>query len=311
MAHGKHQRIQVIDSHTGGEPTRVIIEGGPNLGSGPLSERRELFRLEFDRIRSAIVDEPRGLDYGVGALLCQPSDSSSAAGVIFFDRAGYLGMCGHGTIGLVVTLAYMGRLKPGSHRIETPVGVVTAELHRDGHVSFVNVPCYRKAKGVAVAVSGAGLLTGDVAWGGNWFFLAESPGIPLDAANVAELTSLAGHIRAVLNEGEYPEVDHVELVGPATAPGASSRSVVLCPGGAYDRSPCGTGTSAKLACLAADNKLAEGEPWVQESIIGSSFIGRYRRNGSQILPVISGTAFVNGEATLFIDENDPFRWGIR
>lgn len=310
MKQGKFDRIRVIDSHTGGEPTRIIIEGGPDLGRGPLSERRERFRLEFDRVRSAIVNEPRGLDYGVGALLCEPCDPACAAGIIYFDRGGYLGMCGHGTIGLVITLEYMGRLKQGSHRIETPVGIVTAELHREGRVSFANVPCYRKAKGVAVNVPGVGSLTGDVAWGGNWFFLVENPGIPLETANVAELTRLAEHIRMALNKAGFPEVDHIELFGPPKAPGADSRSFVLCPGGAYDRSPCGTGTSAKLACLAADNKLAEGEPWVQESIIGSTFTGRYRRHGTQIQPVISGTAFINGEATLLLDEDDPFRWGI-
>ncbi len=311
MSYRTNQKIRVIDSHTGGEPTRIIVEGGPDLGRGPLSERRERFRLESDRIRSAIVNEPRGLDYGVGALLCEPSDPSSAAGVIYFDRGGYLGMCGHGTIGLIVSLAYIGRLNHGSHRIETPVGNITAELHEDGSVSFVNVPCYRKAQGITVDVPGVGPLKGDIAWGGNWFFLVENPGAGLEMGNVDVLTHLAGRIRAAVNGAGYPEVDHVELFGPAMTPGASSRNFVLCPGGAYDRSPCGTGTSARLACLAADNKLAEGEPWVQESIIGSTFAGRYRRHGTQIMPVISGTAFITGEATLLIDEDDPFRWGIR
>jgi 4-hydroxyproline epimerase len=305
------RKIRVIDSHTGGEPTRIIVDGGPDLGRGPMAERRERFRLEFDRVRSAVVNEPRGSDPVVGALLCDPCDPACAAGVIFFNNVGYLGMCGHGTIGLVATLAYMGRAKPGDHRIETPVGVVTASLHGDGSVSFANVPSYREAKGVTVEVPGVGPVTGDVAWGGNWFFLVENHGARLDKANVELLTGLAQRIRNAINLQGYPEVDHVELFGPAESPRANSRNFVLCPGGAYDRSPCGTGTSAKLACLAADGKLAEGEAWVQESIIGSVFTGCYRRNGDEILPVITGTAYVNAEAILLLDENDPFCWGIR
>jgi 4-hydroxyproline epimerase len=304
-------KIKVIDSHTGGEPTRIIVDGGPDLGRGTMAERRERFRRQFDRIRSAVVNEPRGSDPVVGAILCAPCDPACAVGVIFFNNVGYLGMCGHGTIGLIATLAYMGRIKPGDYRIETPVGVVTASLHGDGSSSFTNVPSYRKAKGVVVEVPGIGPVTGDVAWGGNWFFLVDRHGARLDKADIEMLTGLAQRIRSAINLQGYPEVDHVELFGPAVSPHADSRNFVLCPGGAYDRSPCGTGTSAKLACLAADGKLAENEPWVQESIIGSLFTGRYHRNGDEILPVITGTAYVNAEATLFLDENDPFCWGIR
>ncbi len=305
------KKLRVIDSHTGGEPTRVIIEGGPDLGSGTMKERLERFRREFDPYRCAVANEPRGSDHAVGALLCSPCDSKSAAGVIFFDNAGYLGMCGHGTIGLVTTLAYLGRLKQGEHHIETPVGVVTASLHGDGSVSFINVPCYRRAKGVKMEVPGFGPVTGDVAWGGNWFFLVEHGSIPLEPANIGRLADLCWRIRLALNTHGFPEVDHVELFGPPREPRANSRNFVLCPGGAYDRSPCGTGTCAKLACLAADGKLAEGAPWVQESIIGSLFTGRYCRNGGQILPSITGSAYVSAETTLLLDENDPFCWGIR
>jgi proline racemase len=304
-------KIRVIDSHTGGEPTRVIVEGGPELGSGPMAGRLERFRREFDRFRSAVVNEPRGSDPVVGALLCAPSDQTCVAGVIFFNNVGYLGMCGHGMIGLVVTLAYLGKLKQGDHRIETPVGIVTASLHGDGSVSVANVPSYRKAKDVTVNVPGIGQVTGDVAWGGNWFFLVKDQLVPLKRADVEKLLDLTRHIRDALNAQGFPDVDHVELFGPAGNPRAHSRNFVLCPGGAYDRSPCGTGTSAKLACLAADGKLAEDEPWVQESIIGSLFTGRYHRSGDQILPVVTGTAFVNAEATLLLDQSDPFCWGIR
>ena len=305
------RRITVIDSHTGGEPTRLIIGGGPDLGRGPLSERLERFRAEADAVRSATVNEPRGSDVMVGALLCEPCDPSSAAGVIFFNNVGFLGMCGHGTIGLIATLAHMGRLGPGDHRIETPVGVVTATLHPDGRVTVANVPSYRAAKALTVDVPGLGPITGDLAWGGNWFYLVERHGRELSLANVEELTDVSWRIRKAVNAAGHPELDHVELFGPPTVPGADSRSFVLCPGKAYDRSPCGTGTSAKIACLAEDGKLAAGAPWVQESIIGSTFTGRYHRRGGDIIPSITGTAFVNAEATLLLDDRDPFCWGIR
>jgi len=306
--------IRVVDSHTGGEPTRVVLEGGPDLGDGPLSERRRRFEQEFDHYRSAIVNEPRGSDVMVGALLVPPQDRTCVAGVIFFNNVGYLGMCGHGTIGVVVTLAHLGRIGPGEHRIETPVGGVQARLHEDGRVSVVNVPSYRVCKGHTVEVPGHGPVSGDVAWGGNWFFLVERHGLCLDLTQVEVLTEFAWRVRRAVNAQGFPEVDHVELYGPATRPGANARNFVLCPGGAYDRSPCGTGTSAKLACLAGDGKLAEGEVWVQESIVGSVFEGRYRwvdRERGWIEPTITGTAHVNAESRLRLDPADPFCWGIR
>jgi len=303
--------IRVIDSHTGGEPTRVIVTGGPDLGLGRLAERREKFRTDFDRFRSAIVNEPRGSDVMVGALLCEPTDPACVTGVIFFNNVGYLGMCGHGTIGLVVTLAHLGRIKPGTHKIETPVGIVAAELHESGEVSVTNVPSYRTQKAATIEVPDIGPVTGDVAWGGNWFFLVENHGQKLELANVEHLTDYTWRVRQAVNAGGFPEVDHIELFGASQQPGAQSRNFVLCPGKAYDRSPCGTGTSAKLACLAADGKLAEGEPWIQESIIGSTFTGRYRRAGDKVIPTITGTAHVNTDATMLLDERDPFCWGIR
>ena len=220
-------------------------------------------------------------------------------------------MCGHGTIGLVVTLAHLGRIQPGEHRIETCAGIVTATLHRDSSVSVANVASYRKTKGVTVDVPGIGKVTGDVAWGGNWFFLMEGHGQELKLSNVESLTDYTWRVRQAVNAQGFPEVDHVELFAPSQAKGVHSRNFVLCPGKAYDRSPCGTGTSAKLACLAADGKLAEGEVWVQESIIGSTFRGTYRREVDKIVPIITGTAFVNSEATLLLNDDDPFCWGIR
>ncbi len=308
------KRIQIIDSHTGGEPTRVVIAGGPDLGGGSVADRQKVFREQQDRFRSAVVNEPRGSDVLVGALLVEPVDRSCAAGVIFFNNVGPLQMCGHGTIGLVVTLAHLGRIQPGEHRIETCVGVVTAALHPDGSVSVTNVPSYRQTKAATVEVPGHGPVRGDVAWGGNWFYLVEDHGLQIDLARVEKLTDFSWRVRQAVNAQGYPDIDHVELFGPPRNPGGHSRNFVLCPGKAYDRSPCGTGTSAKLACLAADGKLREGEPWVQESILGSAFTGRFRwedRAAGRILPTITGTAHVNAEATLLLDERDPFCWGIR
>jgi 4-hydroxyproline epimerase len=306
--------LQVVDSHTGGEPTRVVIAGGPDLGRGSLALRRERFAREFDRFRSAIVNEPRGSDVIVGAMLVEPEDRTCSAGVVFFNNVGCIGMCGHGTIGLVATLAHLGRIAPGTHRIETPVGVVTAILAPDGEVAVENVPSWRAHKGVVVNVPGAEPVAGDIAWGGNWFLLVKEHGQALALDRVEELTSYCWALRRAVNAQGHPDVDHVELFAAAAAPDADSRNFVLCPGKAYDRSPCGTGTSAKLACLAADGDLAEGERWVQESIIGSTFGASFRwqdRERGRIVPTITGRAFVNAEATLLLDDDDPYCWGIR
>jgi len=310
------KKIKVIDSHTGGEPTRLVVSGGPDLGSGPLAERLERFRADHDDFRSAVVNEPRGSDVVVGALLCSPVDSSCAAGVIFFNNVGYLGMCGHGTIGLVATLAYMGRVAAGEHKIETPVGVVSAILHDNGEVTVNNVASYRKATDVKVQVPGYGEVSGDVAWGGNWFFLVRHHEMQLELANVDQLTAFTWAIRLALRENaitgdQGKEIDHVELYGPSKIPGVNSKNFVLCPGKAYDRSPCGTGTSAKLACLYADGKLREGESWKQESIVGSVLEGSVRVKEGKIYPSIRGAAFVNSEAELILNPNDPLCMGIR
>jgi 4-hydroxyproline epimerase len=311
--------IRVVDSHTGGEPTRVVLEGGPPLDDeGSVAERLEVIRARHDRYRSAIVNEPRGSDALVGALLCEPREPGCAAGVIFFNNVGYLGMCGHGTIGLVVTLAHLGRLRPGVHRIETPVGIVTTELHDDGRVTIANVPSYRWTAAATVEVPGRGRVTGDVAWGGNWFFLVHEHDLDVSMANIDTLTGFAWEVRRALRAGgitgaDGAEIDHIELLGPSPS-GADSRSFVLCPGGAYDRSPCGTGTSAKLACLHADGKLRPDEVWRQESVTGSVFEGRFAvdpQDPRRILPRITGTAHVTGEATLVLDDRDPLCWGIR
>jgi 4-hydroxyproline epimerase len=307
--------MRVIDSHTAGEPTRLIVSGGPDLGRGPLAERRAVFARDFDHVRSFAVNEPRGHDAVVGGLLCEPSDPACAAGVIYFNNVGVIGMCGHGTIGLAVTLAHLGRIGPGVHRLETPVGVVTFELLSANEARITNVPSHRHAKAVSVDVPGLGRVTGDVAWGGNWFFLTQDAPCPLTIANIPRLTAAAAAIQEALNaagvRGDGAPVDHIEIFGPP-ADGADSRSFVLCPGGAYDRSPCGTGTSAKLACLAADGKLAPGARWVQESIIGSRFEASYAPAADgRIIPTITGSAYVTADATLIRHPADPFRDGVR
>jgi 4-hydroxyproline epimerase len=312
---GPGELIRVIDSHTEGEPTRVVISGGPELGGGPLCERVRRFRDTADAFRRTVILEPRGSEALVGALLCEPEDATCAAGVIFFNNAGYLGMCGHGTIGVAVTLAYLGRVGLGTHRIETPVGVVEVNLIDSNQAAVENVPSFRYRAKVSLEVESLGTVVGDVAWGGNWFFLVEQSPIPLTSANLRQLNDAAERVRGELRRsgitGCGDELAHIDFVGPPHSADAHSRNFVYCPGGAYDRSPCGTGTSAKLACLAADGKLRPGEVWVQESIIGSRFTASYREAfDGRIIPTITGRAYICAEATLIQQPGDPFRHGI-
>ena len=310
----KISSIRVIDSHTGGEPTRLVLEGGPDLGDGPISDRVQRFKQHFDDYRCAIVNEPRGGDPWVGALLVEPHRADCALGVIYFNNVGYLGMCGHGTMGLIASLEFAGRLAPGAIKIDTPVGAVEVELRPDGRISVSNVLSYRSHSRVAVEVPTIGRVTGDVAWGGNWFFLVSNHDQIIDLSHIESLTDFSWRVREAVNAQGHPLVDHVELFGASRLPGAHSRNFVLCPGKAYDRSPCGTGTSAKLACLAADGKLIEGDVWIQESLIGSTFEASFRwhdRNQGQIVPMITGSAHVTGENLLRLDPSDPFCWGIR
>ncbi len=316
MADPKIERVRVIDSHTGGEPTRVVIGGGPPLGDDSLTARVERFRTRYDNFRSAVVNEPRGSEVTVGALLCSPVDKLCVTGVIFFNNVGYLGMCGHGTIGVIGTLAYLNQIKPGMHRIETPVGTVEARLNESGEVEVANVPSYRFAADVTVDVHGYGPVTGDVAWGGNWFFLVNDHGQRLTLDDLEALTDFTWRVRQALTRSgvtgaDGQEIDHIELFAPSQRDGVDSRNFVLCPGKAYDRSPCGTGTSAKLACLYTDGKIKEGQVWRQESIIGSIFEGTVSISNNEIRPSIKGSAFITAEADLILDERDPFCVGIR
>jgi 4-hydroxyproline epimerase len=318
------QRLVVIDSHTAGEPTRCVLSGGPHLGPGSLAERLERLRRDHDLYRRAILCEPRGSDVLVGAFLLEPVDPACATGVIFFNNAGYLGMCGHGMIGVTATLAYQGSIRPGEHLIETPVGVVKVDLRSDNQISCRNIPAYRLHAGVTVQVPGYGVVTGDVAWGGNWFFLVREHSFAaansLKASQVEALTAFTVEIRRALTAAgitgaDGAEIDHIELFGAAHDPANQSRNFVLCPGNAYDRSPCGTGTSAKMACLAADGLLKPGQPWKQEGILGTVFEGRYelepgRSAENRIIPIITGSAHITAECSLIFDPADPFRLGV-
>lgn len=324
-------RIEVIDSHTAGEPTRCVLAGGPDLGTGAMTERLERFRQQHDRYRRAILCEPRGSDVIVGALLLKPDDPTCAAGVIFFNNSGYLGMCGHGMIGVAVTLAHLKRIQPGEHRIETPVGTVNVTLHSNGLVTIRNVPAYRLLSSVTVDVPGYGVVVGDVAWGGNWFFLVRQhpyqAARELRVASVEPLTAFCWEIRqalqrAAITGADGAEIDHIELFTDPDDAANDSRNFVLCPGRAYDRSPCGTGTSAKMACLAADGRLKPGDKWRQEGILGTVFEGGFEledpksasSNGAdappRILPSISGSAYITAETTLLFDPADPFQLGV-
>ena len=306
--------MRVVDSHTAGQPTRVIVEGGPDLGSSSLAERRDRLRTNFDRFRSAVVGEPRGSDALVGALLTKPSDESCAAGVIFFDNAGYLDMSGHGMIGLAVTLEYLGRIGTGLSRLETPAGVVTADIHPIGDISIQNVPSFRHAKNVEVSVDGS-TFSGDVAWGGSWYFLVSDHRQEISAGNVERLTEVARALRRALARDKVygprgEEITDVALFGPPQRRDANSKNFVLRSGKSYRRSPSGTATSAKLACLYADGSLAEGQMWRQESIIGTIFDGSIKVVDGAILPIIRSTAHVTAESMLIVDERDPFCWGL-
>jgi len=308
--------LRVVDSHTEGEPTRVVIEGAPDLGPGSAADRLRVFRTRHDRLRSAIVNEPRGYDAMVGALLLEPTSPAATAQVLFFNNVGYLSMCVHGTIGVVETLRHLGKVGAGALLLETPVGDVTAQVHADGSIAVRNVESYRHAKDVTLETESHGRVSGDIAWGGNWFFLVEDHGQDLAQPDLSRLTAYATDVRrslvrAGLSGAGGQEIDHIELLGPPTRDDADSRNFVLCPGLAFDRSPCGTGTSAKMACLAADGVLAQGESWRQESILGTRFVGSIERTARGVIPTIAGRAWITAVSTLFSSPDDPFRDGIR
>ena len=309
------KKILVIDSHTGGEPTRVVVDGGPDLGSGSIADRAAVFERDFDHIRTAVIGEPRGSEVMVGALLCEACGSGNAAGVIFFDNAGLLNMCGHGTIGFAVTLHHLGRIGVGKHTFETRVGEVGVELLEPNLVRIENVESFRAEKDVRLELPSFGTVVGDIAWGGNWFFISGQAPTPIRKENSKRLLNFTNEIRDQLRNMQFAsiagsEIDHIELFEPMSHENSDAKAFVLCPGGAYDRSPCGTGTSAKLACLAADGKLKPGEIYRQESIVGSVFEATYQWRGDKVIPSVTGAAHISGENKLILDPADPFCHGL-
>ncbi|HEX8944341.1 MAG TPA: proline racemase family protein [Gemmatimonadaceae bacterium] len=305
--------IRVVDSHTEGEPTRVIVDGWPQPAGATMQERAAELRRTADHLRRAVVCEPRGHAAIVGALLTPPINPDSLAGIVFFNNGTYLGMCGHGLIGVVRTMAHLGRLSAGSVRFDTPVGTVSAELNDDGSVTIENISARCHAFDVVVDVPEVGRVVGDVAYGGNWFFITHLD-LPLEMSNVGELTRVTQAIQdAISLQGvaDGVPIDHIEVSGPPARGDADAKNFVLCSGGEYDRSPCGTGTSAVMAARHARGLLPFGQEWRQESITGSRFVG-WLTNGpnGELVPHIRGTAFITGEATLWFDPADPFQFGI-
>lgn len=308
--------IKVIDSHTGGEPTRVITEGGPDLGRGTLAERARLLEAEHADFCRSVLCEPRGYDAMVGVLLVAPVSKDCLTGAIFFNTSQNLGMCGHATLGLLVTLYHQGQIPVGNYDIETPVGIVSAELHDANTASIINVDSYRYQKNVVVEVDKFGAITGDIAWGGNWFFLVYHSPVAVKSENISQLLSFTSAIKSALEEKHITAIngapiDHIELYDKPQNSKAHSKNFVLCSSGDYDRSPCGTGCSAKLACLAEDGSWPENKEWVQESIIGSTYATSYKWSDDKtIIPTITGKAFVTSQATLMYDPLDPYKHGI-
>ncbi len=317
--------IRVIDSHTGGEPTRIVIAGVPDLGGGSAATQMAVFNAHHDAFRRALVTEPRGFDAMVGGLLVPTVDPVCSHGIIFFNNVATLGMCVHGTIGLAVTLKYLQKIELGQHQLETPVGNVQFNLLDDQTVAVTNVPSYRYRKDVAIDVKILGeqrVIRGDVAWGGNWFFLVDDHGQDLTCENVMHLTEVTSRIKRALSKqgvtgADGAEIDHIELFSPTENVNADSKNFVLCPGNQYDRSPCGTGTSAKIACLLADKKIAPREVWRQESIVGSVFQasgvfvdGQGTAGEPVCIPSIRGTAYITADSEMILQDDDPFRAGI-
>ncbi|MEM7245526.1 MAG: proline racemase family protein [Acidobacteriota bacterium] len=308
-------RLEVVDSHTEGEPTRVVIDGWPELASTTMKDRRREMAESHGELMRGVVAEPRGHEAVVAALLTEPVSEGAAAGVVFFNNVGPLWMCGHGLIGVVETLAWLGRLPEGEVVIDTAVGPVGARRLDDGSVRFENVPARAERLDLELEVDGVGRLRGDLAWGGNWFFLTTVPGLELVPSELPRLLEVSAAIRRALDDlrplGDEGVVDHVELVSASPDSEVNARNFVLCPGGEWDRSPCGTGTSAKLAVLHARGELALGESWVQESLVGGRFVGRLDEDADgRLIPTLQGRAHVVARSTLCFSPEDPFRHGL-
>jgi proline racemase len=312
-----------IDSHTEGEPTRALVaaDGGPLDATLPevLAEWTRDGALAIPPAMLALAANPRAADATVCALVCRPSRAEATCGVLYWNAAAALGMCGHATIGLARTLAHAGVAMPARATFETRVGEVVVETLADGRVSFENVPARVHALDLEVTLEQGGTVRGDLAWGGNWFFIVRLDGAKgramRDAADeLAFARSIERGIRAMGlagGAGNGGLIDHIALLFHPTRGDADARNFVLCPNGTFDRSPCGTGTSALLATLAARGELAEGAAWRQESAIGSLFEARFRAGAraGEVVPAIAGRAFVVADGRLVDDPSDPSRLG--
>jgi 4-hydroxyproline epimerase len=324
-----------IDGHTCGNPVRVVAGGSiPTLQGATMFERRQHFIAEYDWIRTGLMYEPRGHAMMSGSILYPPTRADCDVGVLFIETTGCLPMCGHGTIGTVTIALEHGLIQPktpGLLRLETPAGLVEARYERNGpyveSVRITNIPSFLYGTGYEVDVDGLGTLVVDVAYGGNFYAIVEPQPIFNDIADVgvSDLLAWSPRLRTAFNaryniaHPENPVIDkltHVLWTGKPRAEGATARNAVFYGSAALDRSPCGTGTSARMAQLAAKGQLAEGEVFVHESIIGSLFTGHIERRAKvgdrdAIIPSIEGWARVTGLNTIFIDDRDPFAHGFQ
>lgn len=326
--------LNAIDSHTMGEPTRIIVGGIPNLKGKTMAEKKQYLIDELDYLRCAIMHEPRGHQNMFGSIITQPCDDSADFGIIFMDGGGYLNMCGHGTIGAITASIETGMVKAcepvTTVTMDTPAGLIKAEAQvNDGKVegvSFLNVPSFLYKKDVEVDVPDVGKIKMDIAFGGSFFAIlhASEIGLEIEPKNSNKLTEVAMKIRDAVNEQveiKHPTLSHiktvdlVEIYDKPTNKEATYKNVVIFGQGQVDRSPCGTGTSAKLATLYAKGHIKEGEPFVYESILGTMFKGKIvgtTKVGEfdAIIPEITGAAFITGFNTFLIDDKDPVKYGF-
>jgi 4-hydroxyproline epimerase len=322
-----------IDGHTCGNPVRLVAGGGPLLHGASMMERRAHFLAEYDWIRTGLMFEPRGHDVMSGSILYPPTRDDCDIAILFIETSGCLPMCGHGTIGTVTMAIENGLVKPrtpGVLRLDTPAGLVIAEYRQEGEyveeVRITNVPSFLYAEGLRVECPDLGEITVDVAYGGNFYAIVEPQANYRDMADYSagQLIAWSPVVRQRLNEKysfEHPEnpginrLSHILWTGKPVHPEADARNAVFYGDKAIDRSPCGTGTSARMAQLHAKGRLKEGESFVHESIIGSLFKGRVEKetsvaNKPAIIPSIGGWARQTGLNTIFIDDRDPFAHGF-
>jgi proline racemase len=329
------QVLQAVDSHTAGEPTRIVTGGLPPVAGATMAEKRAALRIRHDALRRALVHEPRGHDAIVVAYLVPPCHPDAHAGVVFCNDVGYLGMCGHGAIGVATVLVGMGMVpaqEPETRVVlDTPAGLVPCRVAvsngRARAVTITNVPSFQFRQRAIAAVPGFGKVAADIAWGGNWFAFVEAAqlGLHVDKAHLPQLLPAAIAVREALAangvRGVHPEsgeeqlVDHVKLFDALEGPTPGARAMTLCPGTAYDRSPCGTGTSAKLAVLHSKGELGVGEWFTSESVIGTRFRARIAATTqvgqfAAIVPEIEGAAYVTGLQTFVLDPEDPCVHGL-